>query len=554
MKRNKIFSLILVTFVTASLMAGCKKSTANNEKSKNDKSPITLTVFSKDVNNNYEDFKSPVAKEITKATGVKLKMEYPVGGNLDQKIGLMIAGNDYPDMIYGGQEKLIPAGAFIKLDNYINKYGKNVKALYGKYLSRLKYSKKDPSIYMLGAFGVDAQAFEPTGGVELQVRAVKEAGYPEIKTLADAEKIIKSYVAKHPKTNGQPTIGLSIIADDWRWQSAVGNMSAFTTGKPDDGQWYVNPDTKEAEYRFLNPDQKGYFKWLNHMNSIGLLDKDSFVQKYDQYTAKISSGRVVALNDQLWQYRDAQLALTSNKKYDETYGMFPAQVNDSTKCADFADAGYNPSYGIGITTSCKNPERAFKFLDWMCSDKAQILNHWGIEGKNYKVVNGKRVIPKDEMEKRVNDKNYAKETGVGVYAYPFPERGDGVKDSSGQFYTPNTEAQIAKNYNVAQKELLKKYNANTFKDLYPKANEVVQQSWGKAWGVTVPSDSDISVILNKCNDITKAGISKAVLASPSNFDKQWNAMQSQLKAAGAEKIGKEFTKLLQDRLSLWNSK
>ena len=45
------------------------------------------------------------------------------------------------------------------------------------------------------------------------------------------------------------------------------------------------------------------------MNDIGLLDPESFVQKYDQYLAKIASGRALALTDARWQYEQAEQAL-----------------------------------------------------------------------------------------------------------------------------------------------------------------------------------------------------------------------------------------------------
>lgn len=55
-------------------------------------------------------------------------------------------------------------------------------------------------------------------------------------------------------------------------QCDPGNMAASVTGKPDDGQWYVDPQTHNVTYRFMLDDHKEYFKWLNHMNDIDLLD------------------------------------------------------------------------------------------------------------------------------------------------------------------------------------------------------------------------------------------------------------------------------------------
>ncbi len=82
-------------------------------------------------------FDDPVAKRITEETGIKLEMDYPVGGN-DEAIPLMIASGEYPDLIFakGDIGKLIEAGGVIKLDDLIEEKGENLKAMYGDQLDR----------------------------------------------------------------------------------------------------------------------------------------------------------------------------------------------------------------------------------------------------------------------------------------------------------------------------------------------------------------------------------------------------------------------------------
>ena len=73
-------------------------------------------------------------------------------------------------------------------------------------------------------------------------------------------------------------------------------------------------------------------------------------------------------------------------------------------------------YGVGITTNAKDPVRAIKFLDYLASEEGQVLTNWGIEGKQYNVVDGKRIIPQDVNNKKINDAaNFQKETGIGLY-------------------------------------------------------------------------------------------------------------------------------------------
>ncbi|KAF6614187.1 ABC transporter substrate-binding protein, partial [Paenibacillus sp. EKM208P] len=116
--------------------------------------------------------------------------------------------------------------------------------------------------------------------------------------------VIKDYITKHPTDeNGNKNIGLSLNADDWHMYQ-VTNSGFQTTGGPDDGEYYIDQKTHQATYHFRRPEEKEYFRWLNHMNSIGLLDPESFVQKTDQFKAKVASGRVLGLADPEWDYGD----------------------------------------------------------------------------------------------------------------------------------------------------------------------------------------------------------------------------------------------------------
>ena len=86
---------------------------------------IELTFYNAD--GQEDPWTDPVAEAITAATGVKLKTDYPVSSD-DQKIALMIAEQNFPDMIYakGDAQSLIDAGALFDLTDLIVEYGPNI--------------------------------------------------------------------------------------------------------------------------------------------------------------------------------------------------------------------------------------------------------------------------------------------------------------------------------------------------------------------------------------------------------------------------------------------
>ncbi|UUZ93445.1 hypothetical protein LJK87_01300 [Paenibacillus sp. P25] len=195
-----------------------------------------------------------------------------------------------------------------------------------------------------------------------------------------------------------------------------------------------------------------------------------------------------------------------------------------------------------------------KFLDWLCSDEAQILNSWGIEGIHYKIENGKRVIPPDVMVARTNDPQFGKKTGIGVYGYPFPYYGDGVKDPTGQTYSIKSEQQIMDSYSAPEKEVLSKYNAKMWRDLFPKASEFPVKPWGAAWQINIPQDTDGAVIMKKLQEIVRKRVPEMIMKSPDQFDAIWDAFQNDMDKAGVHKLEAQFEGLLKDRMELWGTK
>ncbi|RUT35511.1 extracellular solute-binding protein [Paenibacillus zeisoli] len=567
MKNFRTTKLLTLVLAGTLALAGCSSSKdagssgaadGGNAADTNSTAPVTFTFFGADASPNWNNMKDDVGQEITKKTGVTINAEYDVGsGGGDQKISLMAASGQYPDLIYakGSLSTLIDAGALVDMTDLIDKYAPNLKKLYSSNMNRLKYSNEDPKIYSIPTnVGVDNMIFDATGGFEIQHRVLKELGYPKVKTVQDYENVLKQYVAKHPTTNGQPTIPLTLNADDWKIMITVTNPAFQATGAPDDGEYYIDPTTYEAKLHYKRPEEKEYFRWLNHMYNEGLLDKDTFVQKDDQYKAKISSGRVLGLIDQEWDYQDAENALKSANKNEFTYAHFPVTMSEDIKDKSMQSVGFD-GYGISITTSCKDPVRAIKFLDWLASDEGQVLRNWGVEGKHYKVENGKRVIPAEIQNRKVNDAStFSKETGIGLYTAMSGRYGDGVKDSTGNYYTTNFPEQIVASYSDAEKESLKGYNATTWKDLFPNEKDFPVKDWGAAYNMTVPTDGEYQVIWKKTQDIVRKSIPEAVLSKPADFDKVYDNFLASLDKAGAPKMEAEYTTLVKARVSLWTGK
>ena len=201
--------------------------------------------------------------------------------------------------------------------------------------------------------------------------------------------------------------------------------------------------------------------------------------------------------------RTGRKHLKTAGKLDQTYGHYSVMLNDGYKDNRFQSTGFMAGWGVGISTDCKDPVRAIKFLDFLASEQGQVLNNWGIEGKEYEMQGGKRVVPQD-VQQRITDDNtaFSKETGIGFYTNLGAHYGDGAKDSTGNYYTKNFPEQIVDAYTAADKETLKAYGATTWMDLFPNEKDFPVKAWGAAWNIAVPGDDDVTILASKMQDIS----------------------------------------------------
>lgn len=575
MKMRKILSLFTATALCVGMLAGCGGSgggaaqdsgnaasgtetesssgteTASTETASGseDLEPITFEVFLADANNDSWD--NPVGNAITAATGVTLEISYPVTstGDAAEDVALMIANDEYPDMIYakGAATSLYEAGALIDMTDLIEQYGPNIKKMYGDELEKLKWGSGDEGIYQLSYAGVGAQTLKTGGGCQIQFAALKENNYEYPTTLEEYEALIKKYMEEHPTTDdGLETIGISMSTTDWHWMITLGNPAGFIAdAAPDNGQWVIDDDYN-CYYKHVTPEEKEYFKWLCRMYEEGVLDPDFATQTHDDYIAKLSSGRVVAITDAEWDYNEAQQVLIGDGKMDKTYCGLPVTLRADQKAPALLYQGLQVGWGIGITKSCEDPVRAVKFLDYLCSDEGSVLHKWGIEGENYFLdENGMRYRTQEEIDSSNSDPDYSKKTGIGNYT-GFPIYGDGAEDENGNPYTTVTRQSVIAEYNDEQKAACEAWGVDMLIDIFPQPDEFELLPYSALWAYQIPQD--LSNMVDILNEIAWPGLVKCVTGGQANFDANWDAMVAELEANGMEEANAQMTAFLAEKI------
>ena len=541
-KRRYLLSAAFVLLAAPGLW-GCGGERQEDTNRERGAEPVTFTFYNAD--GTEDPWTDPVARRITEATGVTLKTEYPSNGQ-DNSILLMVATREYPDLIFakGDSDILIENHALIDMSELIEEYGPHIRELYGEEYDSLRYSREDPSIYQLCSNKVKDQVLSTAGTAQLQWAVLEENEYAIPRTLEEYTEMIRSYKAAHPYINGQETIGISISCTDWHWYTTLSDPAGYiANGTTDDGQWIVDEDNN-VYYKHAAEGQKEYFHWLNRMYWEGILDPDFATQTHEDYISKIASGRVLGLLDADWDITAPESSLKARGMYERTYAGLPVTIDESVTCAVLREQNLGVGWGIGISVSCKDPVRAVKFLDWMCTQEAQVMLNWGLEGVNYFYdENGVRYRTAEEIAQSETNTNYAEETGVGRHNYPFPGYGNMALDSTGNHFTTNSRELIISEYNETQRTALDAWGVEMLIDIFPQKEAFEKKYYSPIWAKVLPSR--VKTLQNALDKVAWPGLIDCIVCPPDKFDEHWEELQEKLVDAGLQEAETLMTELIQ---------
>jgi putative aldouronate transport system substrate-binding protein len=546
-KLSTRIAVLLVITLLASFLIGCKKkedtSTGNQETITKDndskdgdaadadssdkaekKEYRMYTMFNAVPGTEVPDDNRMLVK-LKELTGAWAKVSWLTSQTAEERIGVMIAGGDYPDFITGatGTPALIEAGALIAIDEYWDKYP-NIK----NYLSEEEWNRvrdKDGHIYLIPQFGIiqgkDMATYHWDEAFWIQKDVLIWDNFPKIRTMDQYFDLITRYLEAHPTTeDGQETVGFSMSTDDWRY-FGVENPPLFLSGYPNDGACIVDPETETAiDYNTI-PEAKTYYQRINKAFNDGLVHPETFTMSYDQYISLLSTGRVLGTLDQMWNFNTAQEALVTQGKVGKTYVPLPITFDESIKDRWHSPSALDVSNGLSITKSCKDIEGALQFVEDLLSPEMMTLRYWGEEGVDYMVGDDGVFYKTPEQRANYDNQDWVTENLVNkAYAY-FPHFEGQLADGVNAQDPKNQPNEFYETLYPVEKELLDGYGYKTFLD-FLSADEP-NEPWYPIWSYTNTwnNDTDYGAAKAKITDLKHEWLPKAMMASGDQFDSIW---------------------------------
>ena len=532
MKRRKLISVLLAATMMAAMFAGCGSDAASTDAKENaDGADSTeaggvkeFTAFfavpGSEINDDNE-----IQQIIADKTGVKVKETWLTGQTAEEAVGMMITGGELPDFICGGsgQSQLYDADVLVALDDYLDDYP-NIKNFFTQQQwDQLR--QDDGHIYWIPQFsnikGEEKVCTHNDEAFWSQARVLKWADYPEIRTMDQYFDLIERYNEANPTMeDGTENIPYTILCDDWRY-FCLENAPQFLDGYPNDGSCIVDPETLTViDYNTTDTAVK-YFQKLNEEYQKGIVDPESFTQTYDEYIAKLSTGRVLGMIDQWWDFAYTAGDAIKQAGLDAQgcdYIPLPITIDESVKNQWHCSGGVlNVSDGLAITTSCEDVEAALQFVDDLLSQDIHNLRFWGVEGVDYNVDDNGEFYRTEEQRTRAVDTAY-KASHTCTYSY-FPQY-SGTSDDGINANKPDGQAnEFFDGLNDDVKEAFSAYGAETYVDMIG-TNEA-PGAWYPMWSYSnsFTTDTEGGMAWNKIGEIKHEYLPQVVMAK--DFDAAW---------------------------------
>ncbi|WOC32729.1 MULTISPECIES: type 2 periplasmic-binding domain-containing protein [Caproicibacterium] len=543
-------SIALILAAVTTMATGCQGN-AGGESGKTDANGIkTFSFYQLGATTAIDLSNTTVGKEITKKTGVKLKCDYQVGGDQATIATTQTASSDYDDFLNCGNEFDVyrDAGALVPLEDYIEKYGTNIKKWYGNDLKKLK-DPKTGHIYTLSPSRKPVTPLYATAGFYVQKRVLAANNYPRNMTLDQFFTMLENFVKKNPTYQGKQVIPFEARGDkDGLY--LISNVGNYLAGRPNTGGSYFDADGTAHNFALASCTHD-YLKKLNEEALKGIVDSNIFAQTQDQEHANIANGRALAFYDERWSITQQIQSLEQQKMYDEVPIAINVTFDGSTNESYNGISSITASQGVCISKSCKDPVAAFQFLDAMCSEDIMKLVNWGIEGQDYEMKDGKMTLT-DKQLARMDDTDYAQKQGVGYWwVFPHPNLDADTKFSDGNAISPqNTETYVSSKYKSYEKEVLKAYNIPTFYEMFKPSQD---SKFGFGWDITIPdSMTDVKTASQKSSELTQRYLPKLIFAKSGEFESVWESYKKDMTACHYDASDAYLTEQAKKRIQDWN--
>lgn len=354
----------------------------------------TLKVYAKNsssgVLSDYGQLKAfQVAAE---KLNVEIEWVMPATGSENDQFNLMIASNEYPDIIFWDFSStpmklagLKEDGVIIPMDNLIRQYAPDY----------LAWLESDEAMYK--------QAISDNGTFDAMYKLEPDPARLSHSGPAIRKDLLDKYGLAVPETIDEWHDALATIkAGEGTSAPLMGTQN--TTGGKHFGifmaayhtmaDFHNDVETGKIVYGPATEGFKQYLTTMAQWYAEGLIDPEYMSTDTRTAVGNISSGKTIAGLMMLGYIFGSvtNSVRPSMPEFELTGTPYPVLHKGDKVYGNFYEANIRVGGMAGaITCSCKDPVLATKLMDYYYTEEGADLLNWGIEGESYTVENGKKV-------------------------------------------------------------------------------------------------------------------------------------------------------------------
>lgn len=388
MKKRIMAALLLATVSVTGLLAGCtdKKTVTYEEEDygaypiKTDASLTFWTTLPANVSATAVSLgETEFAKELEKQTGIKVNYIHPAAGQDSEAFSLMIASNELPDIVQhnwqntlGGPTGMIADKVILPLNDLIDKHAPNLKKYLGENPDMDREIKTDDGdYYVFPLLRNDAELLMSSGPV-FRKDWLDELGLGVPQTIPEWETTLRAF-----KNEKGATAPFSISP------LKAGQIYSLFNANPG---FYV--DNGVVKLGCLEPEFKEALIILNRWFKEGLLDRNYISADAQINTYNILNGEAGATIASGGSELGKWLAAKEEGSFELVGAPYPFDENGNPCSAVTYGNFFGPYASAAITTNCKYPVLATKWLDYNYGEEGHMLYNFGIEGVSYEMIDG----------------------------------------------------------------------------------------------------------------------------------------------------------------------
>lgn len=368
---HRMLSFLLTVICIGSLLSGCGGKEASDEG--------TIVIFAPTLIVKEDAQRRAEYQQIIKeATGYDVEFVTPPLSGFEEKLGVLMNSGEQIDIIWTtgvpamvnmvNQQLLLPLNDYVENSEYLNS---------DAYLAR---EAIDTTVVENSVYGIPYKM--PMGYVPIINKAwLDKLGLPVPTTFEELNDALYAFVEND--MGGALTIGTT------HQYPYVEQTASYLGFFGVEGGHITKDEQGRRVHPFLTENAKQGLMWLQQLYKDGVLDMEYPTVQESAMRQKVMNGNVGFTFEWPAGTEELNAKAQENGKGDSVNMVAMEPVS-----AIAGERAYIPGHTLvswSISSTCENPDAAFKVIEYLCS--ADAVGKLGMEeGLDYEVKNGKYVL------------------------------------------------------------------------------------------------------------------------------------------------------------------